>query len=304
MLSSKAQGFILQEEKDVVHRLLSMEGFFKDQADAFFMYSEDTRAQILGLDDSAIVPGLNQRLQEALLAGTLTREDLSGSTKSKVPSGTSPLATDAEIMGLSDKLKEAGHIGVMEELLELSGGDLTKDWIRTGEVANILLQDYNWATALPAALSSTEVLANPFYTPIAQLRQELENDMLVYGDASVLGGRNQILTNSSNSLSSYFNGTTSTVIISSLEDISASDSFTWETPNQQDTRLVVMSGENLDLKQGMTLKSATSDLVLSSRENMLLDQTTLDVGNEVAVRGLKDVEIKNATMGANMKATL
>ena len=47
-----------------------------------------------------------------------------------------------------------------------------------------------------------------------------------------------------------------------------------------------MSGENLDLKQGMTLKSATSDLVLSSRENMLLDQTTLDVGNEVAVRGL------------------
>ena len=43
--------------------------------------------------------------------------------------------------------------------------------------------------------------------------------MLVYGDASVLGGRNQILTNSSNALSSYFNGTTSTVIISSLEDI-------------------------------------------------------------------------------------
>ena len=30
------------------------------------------------------------------------------------------MATDAEIMGLSDKLKEAGHIGVMEELLELS----------------------------------------------------------------------------------------------------------------------------------------------------------------------------------------
>ena len=95
-----------------------------------------------------------------------------------------------------------------------------------------------------------------------------------------------------------------TVIISSLEDTTASGSFTWETPNQQDTRLVVMSGEKIDLKQGMTLKSATSDLVLSSRENMLLDQTTLDVGNEVAVRGLKDVEIKNATIGANMKATL
>ena len=149
-----------------------------------------------------------------------------------------------------------------------------------------------------------KVLANPFYTPIAQLRQELENDLLIYGDSSFLGGRNQILTNNSNSLSSYFNETTTTVIISSLEDISASDSFTWDTPNQQNTRLVVMSGENLDLKQGMTLKSATSDLVLSSRENILIDQVALDVGNEVAVRGLKDVEIKNATMGATLKATL
>ena len=304
MLSAKAQGFILLEEKEVVQRLLSMEGFLRDQADAFFMYSADTRAQILGLDDSAIVPGLNQRLEEALLAGTLTREDLSGSTKSKVPTVTSPLATDSEIMGLSEKLKEAGHIGVMEELLELSDGKLTKEWIRTGEVANILLQDYDWSTALPSMLSSTEVLANPFYTPIAQLRKELENDLLVYGDASILGGRNQVISNTSNSLSSYFTGTTKTVIISSLENINASDSFSWETPDQTDTRLVVMSGGKLDLKQGMTLKSATSDLILSSREDLLLDQVTLDVGNEVAVRGLKDVQVNNVTMGANMQATL
>ena len=207
MLSAKAQGFILLEEKPVVQRLLSMEGFFVIQADAFFLYSAETRAQILGLDDSAIVPGLNQRIEEALLAGTLTKDDLSGSTKTKVPTVSSPLATDAEIMGLSDKLRNAGHVGVMEELMELSGGELTKDWIRTGEVANILLQDYDWATALPTSLSSTEVLANPFYTPIAQLRQELENDFLIYGDAKVLGGRpircslpNQIV------LSSYFAG--------------------------------------------------------------------------------------------------
>jgi hypothetical protein len=304
ILSAKAQGFILLEEKEVVQRLLSMDGFFVVQADAFFLYSAETRAQILGLDDSAIIPGLNQRIEEALLAGNLTKDDLSGSTRTKVPTVTSPLATDSEIMGLSDKLKEAGHIGVMEELLELSGGKLTKDWIRTGEVANILLQDYDWATALPSMLSSTEVLANPFYTPIAQLRQELENDLLVFGDATVLGGRNQIISSNSNILSSYFTGSTKTVIVSSLEDISASDSFSWETPEQSDTRLVMMSGGKMNLKQGISLKSATSDLIISSREDLQLDQISLDVADEVAVRGLKDVQLNNVTMGANMQATI
>jgi hypothetical protein len=304
MLSAKAQGFILLEEKEVVQRLLSMDGFFVDQADAFFLYSAETRAQILGLDDSAIVPGLNQRIEEALLAGTLTKEDLSGSTKTKVPTVTSPLATDNEIMGLSEKLKKAGHIGLMEELLELSGGKLTKDWIRTGEVANILLQDYDWATALPSMLTSSEVLANPFYTPIAQLRLELENDLLVFGDASVLGGRNQIISSNSNILSSYFTGSTKTVIVSSLEDISASESFSWETPEQSDTRLVVMSAGTVNLKQGTSLKSATSDLIISSRDDLQMDQITLDVADEVAVRGLKDVQLNNVTMGANMQATI
>jgi len=304
MLSAKAQGFILLEEKPVVQRLLSMEGFLVVQADAFFLYSAETRAQILGLDDSAIVPGLNQRIEEALLAGTLTKDDLSGSTKTKVPTVSSPLATDEEIMALSDKLRNAGHVGVMEELMELSGGELTKDWIRTGEVANILLQDYDWATALPTSLSSTEVLANPFYTPIAKLRKELENDFLIYGDAKVLGGRNQVLASKPDSFSSYFEGTTKTVIVSSLEKMSLDNSLSWENTNQSDTRLVLMSADKMNLKKGISLQSATSDLLISSREDLQLDQVTLDVADDVAVRGLKDVQLNNVTMGANMQATV
>jgi hypothetical protein len=171
-------------------------------------------------------------------------------------------------------------------------------------VAHILLQDYDWATALPTLLTSTEVLVNPFYTPIAQLRQELENDSLIYGDAAVLGGKNQIIASNSNILSSYFTGSTKTVIVSSLEDMSASDSFSWETPEQSDTRIVVMSAGKMNLKQGISLKSATSDLIISSREDLQLDQITLDVADEVAVRGLKDVQLNNVTMGANMQATI
>lgn len=304
MLSPKAQASLLLEEKAVVQRLLSMNGFFEVQADAFFLYSPETRAKILGLDDSAIVPGLNQKIEEALLTGTLTPEDLSGSTKNRVPTRNSPPATDAEIMGLSEKLKKAGQMGVMEELMELSGGKLNQDWIRIGEVANILLQDYDWATALPASLSSTEVLSNPFYLPISHLEQVLKNDSLLYGNTVFLGGRNQILTNNAQSLSPYFKAGGKTLVISGLENLSAANSFNWEANGENDTRVVLMSGGKMNLNKGMTLKSATSDLIIASREDLHLEHLTLDVANEMAVRGLKDVHLNNVTIGANMQATL
>ena len=305
MLSPKAQTSLLLEEIGVVQRLLSMDGFFMEQADAFFMYSADTRAQILGLDDSAIVPGLNQRIEEALLAGTLSPEDLKRSTKNNTPTLSSPQATDDEIRKLSEQLKDAGHIGVMEELLELSEGELTQEWIRTGEVANILLQDYDWAAAtLPVAVSSKEVLGNPFYSPITSLFRELENDYLVFGDAQFIGGKNQVIPANTQSLSPYFTGGTKTVVISALETISMSDSFTWETPEQTDTRLVIMSGGNMGLAKGMSMKSATSDLLLSSKVNMNLEQVTLEVAKEIAIRGLEDVELKSVTLGSSAQATI
>ena len=305
MLSPQAQTSLLLEEIGVVQRLLSMEGFFMEQADAFFMYSADTRAQILGLDDSAIVPGLNQRIEEALLAGTLSPEDLKRSTKNNTPTLSSPQATDDEIRKLSEQLKDAGHIGVMEELLELSEGELTQEWIRTGEVANILLQDYDWAAAtLPVAVSNKEVLGNPFYSPITSLFRELENDYLVFGDAQFIGGKNQVIPANTQSLSPYFTGGVKTVVISALETISMSDSFTWETPEQTDTRLVIMSGGNMGLAKGMSMKSATSDLLLSSKVNMNLEQVTLEVAQEVAIRGLEDVELKSVTLGSSAQATI
>ena len=304
-LSPKAQTSLLLEEIGVVQRLLSMDGFFMEQADAFFMYSADTRAQILGLDDSAIVPGLNQRIEEALLAGTLSPEDLKRSTKKNTPTLSSPQATDDEIRTLSEKLKDAGHIGVMEELLELSEGELTQEWIRTGEVANILLQDYDWSAAtLPVTVSGKEVLGNPFYSPISSLFRELENDYLIFGDAQFIGGRNQIIPENTQSLSPYFTGGTKTVVISALETMSMSDSFTWETPEQTDTRLVIMSGGNMGLAKGMSMKSATSDLLLASKVSMNLEQVTLDVDQDIAIRGLEDVELNSVTLGSSAQATI
>ena len=113
-----------------------------------------------------------------------------------------------------------------------------------------------------------------------------------------------MLASTPDSFSSYFEGTTKTVIVSSLEKMSLDNSFSWENTNQSDTRLVLMSADKMNLKEGISLQSATSDLLISSREDLQLDQVTLDVADDVAIRGLKDVQLNNVTMGANMQATV
>ena len=66
-LGQREQALILNEDQIVVKRLLSMNGFSTPQANAFFRYSKGTRQKILELDNSAIIAGLNQQIDEALL---------------------------------------------------------------------------------------------------------------------------------------------------------------------------------------------------------------------------------------------
>ena len=304
MLSKDAQEKIVLEDKAVVQRLLSMDGFFAEQADAFFLYAPETRTQILGLDDSAIVPGLNQRIDEALIAGTLTPEDLGRSGEENIPTLSVSLATDAEIRELSEKLKSSGHIGVMEELIALSNGELNQEWIRVGEVADVLLQNYDWSTALPVALSSNEVLDSPFYQTISHLHKELENDSMIYGDATFLSGRNQIIEANTETLFPYFQKDKQMLVISAQEELSAKDSITWETTGQNNTHVVLMAGEKLSLDKGIKLKSGSSDLTIASREDMKVEDVEIDVSKEIGVRGLSDVELNDVTMGASMKTTI
>ena len=65
-----------------------------------------------------------------------------------------------------------------------------------------------------------------------------------------------------------------------------------------------MSGGALNLAKGMTLKSATSDLLLSSREDMLLDGVKVDVSKEASVSGMRDVTLKNIEIGADTLTTI
>ena len=83
----------------------------------------------------------------------------------------------------------------MDELFELSGGDLTEEWIEKGEIALLLLEDYRLDEITPAqALAAQKALNNPFYLEISALFEELALDELVSGQGTLIGGHNLIIS--------------------------------------------------------------------------------------------------------------
>ena len=308
------QSLLLKEKKAVTKRLLGMDRFGPGQADAFFAYKPETRSKILGLPDEAALALLDQGLAEALIAATLTELNLKASDPSKVPSMDAVIlpassSLDHQAIALGEKLRISGNSHVMDELKSQSGGQMTTESLRVAEVADMLLTDYSLADASaagPSALTGAEVLSNPFYREIASLYQELETEQLVAGESGFLSGRNMIVTANSQALAPYAANAVDrrTLVLSASESLSLQGDISWSDQPEHSARLVVMSAGDMNLAKGMTLSSATSDLVLSSTRNLALDGIGMEVSGEAVIRGMRDVSLIDVRIGADALATV
>ena len=142
----------------------------------------------------------------------------------------------------------------MDELFELSGGDLTEEWIEKGEIALLLLEDYRLDEITPAqALAAQKALSNPFYLEISALFEELALDELVSGEGTLIGGHNLIITENAQAMQPYFGNGVEEVILSATEDITIQSNFEWEAPLEtSNARLVLMSGNDLHVAEGVS----------------------------------------------------
>jgi hypothetical protein len=155
------------------------------------------------------------------------------------------------------------------------------------------------------SLDSSEVWINPFYQEISSLYATLENDQSVSGSPMVLGGANLIVEANSRALAPYFAGAAGRpVVLSALGNLTFEGDFSWESNPEDAARLVVMSAGETNLAEGMTLKSATGDLVLSSRSDLSLNDVGLEVSREAVIRGMRDVSLINSRIGADSMATI
>lgn len=307
--SEQTQSKLINESPEATKQMLTIEGFGAKQAEAFVTYSPKTRRQISGLSGEAAVSLLNQGLDENLLAVTLTEENLKASDPSKVPAATvKPASSDQGTLALGEKLMNSGNSYVMDELKSQSNGILTPESIQVAETADLLLADYQLSGAASGGLTlldSAKVLTNPFYREISSLYQELETDQLVAGEAGFASGRNLIVSANAQALSPYAsNGKYRTLVLSASEKLSFEGDLTWSDKPQHAARLVVMSSGEMTFAKSMTLKSATSDLAIASQKNIVMDGVSMDVSQEAAIRGMRDVSLTNVGIGANSMATI
>jgi hypothetical protein len=291
---------------DNLKRVLSINDFQINQAYSLFGYTSGMQKLILGLEDKALVSLLNQKISESVLVDTLNQENMVASSSTLVPGENAIPVQDASLLALGEKLKQSGNSDLLDELKVLSGGSMSEEWIRVGEVANVLSQDYSLSTSSLSDLakSGTEVLNNPFYQEISSLYGQLETESLVAGQPTFVGGRRITIDSSKLDISSLTGSGLGSFVVSGSELLKMSTSVELIGSPTSSTRVVLMSGENLESEKGLTFKSATRDLVLAARKDILLEDVQLESTREIALRSLRDVTLTNVTMGAGNLATV
>ena len=291
---------------DNLKRVLNINDFQIDQAYSLFGYSSGTQKLILGLEDKALVSLLNQKISESVLVDTLNPENMVASSSTLVPGENAIPVQDASLLALGEKLKQSGNSDLLDELKVLSGGSMSEEWIRVGEVANVLNQDYSLSTSSLSDLanSGTEVLSNPFYQEISSLYGQLETESLVAGQPTFVGGRRITIDSAKLDISSLTGSGSGSFVVSGSELLKLSTSVELIDSPTSSTRVVLMSGENLESEKGLTFKSATRDLVLAARKDILLEDVQLESTREIALRSLRDVTLTNVTMGSGNLATV
>ena len=304
-LSYSAREEILLEKSGVVSRLLALPGFEKVQADLFFSHDRETRDLLLLMSDEVFITLLDPAVDKALLKESLQKIAMGTTRPGTLPSVSPSMAINNRAVELGDRLMERGDSELMDELLEMSDGTLNENWLKVGEVAEVLTRrlevgDFDGVDTVLA----DDFWGNPFFLEVANVYDQLELDALVNGADKVMGGDHLIVLENANAFGSHFSNGVSEVLLVSRELIEFKGDFTWSTPEVEGARLVVMSGEDLKIGEGATIRSVTSDLVLASRENLLLNQVILEGANEVAIRGMRDVELNDVTMRARMLATV
>ena len=291
---------------DNLKRVLNINDFQIDQAYSLFGYSSGTQKLILGLEDKALVSLLNQKISESVLVDTLNPENMVASSSTLVPGENAIPVQDASLLALGEKLKQSGNSDLLDELKVLSGGSMSEEWIRVGEVANVLNQDYSLSTSSlsDVANSGKEVLSNPFYQEISSLYGQLETESLVAGQPTFVGGRRITIDSAKLDISSLTGSGSGSFVVSGSELLKLSTSVELIDSPTSSTRVVLMSGENLESEKGLTFKSATRDLVLAARKDILLEDVQLESTREIALRSLRDVTLTNVTMGSGNLATV
>ena len=312
---ASVQGSLVSSGAEVTKRLIDMtdKGVLEVHLQAFYVYSEETRAKMLGLSDEAGLSNLLlKQYEESWLMGILTEQSLLALNAGNPPDSTSATVRTDSFLALADKLRESGNSDVMEELLELGGGALTDELLIEGEIANRLLGDFTTSGSLDAAIlvNGTDALANRLYQDVSVLYRALENDLLVAGAASFIGARSMTLGSGEYSLDNLVPSGSDSLVFGAVDKLTLQGEMKFSGDAGVGKRIVLMSGNELQGSSDLTLDAATNDLVLSVAGDVALEGTTAELpiylrgAREVTIHSTRNAHLQNTVVSASQQATI
>ena len=307
-LSGLALDQIEKESPGVVKRLLGIDGFEGEKSRLFFQHDREMRDLLLGMSDEVLITMLDPEVDPVLLRESLQKISQGVVKPGDVPTVGPDLGANSRAIALGDRLRENGNGELMEELLEMSDGLLDDQWLRVGEVAEALTRNLEVVeyTELEG-FSREEALGNPFFSELANVYDQLEVESLLNGEdrvIRVMGADNLIVKENAQAFGSHFSQGVDEVVLMSREAMEFRGDFSWEAPQRAGTRLVLMSADKFMVKEGASLGSATSDLVIATRQNLLLNLVEVEAAREVTIRGMRDVTLNQVKIGADELARI
>ncbi|MGY8805833.1 MAG: hypothetical protein ACKVK6_16560, partial [bacterium] len=292
---------------------LTSKGVIESNLSTFFGYSGETRTKMIALvDDSSLANLLSKEYEESWLTGLLSDQNLLALNTEVTPQTPSVSTTADPFLALANQLRDSGNSEVLDELLELGGGQLTDELLKEGDIANRLLGGVTSTGFLDGAnlVTGADALANRFYEDVTSLYGALVQDSLLAGETSFLGGRTISLSGGNYSLSSLVLSGSDAFALGATEQLQLQGNILFSGDAGSAKRVVLMSGGELEGSSDLTLDAATNDLVLSVRRDIVLQGATAELpvllqGNrEVTLHSMRDVNLRNIDVSASQLATI
>ena len=300
-LSDSSQNSILNLETDKILRLLSLQDFGTARADVLFSYAPDTRSLLFQLENIPLLAVLDQAIDEDLLLASLNDAGISAAQSSQLPEEPTLSEVQQKVLLLGNELRATGNLEIFEEIQKLSDGVWTDDWIRVAQVGNQLSQDYDLRKDLATlqALDGTEALTNPFFVEVSTLYDTLLLDQIDGGsNPAVVGGSTLTLGAESYDLSALL-GDKSSLLLGASESLILGGQIIFNTGSATAPRILAVSGGTIQVGADTSIQSVVGDLVLSARQDILLQNASLESAREVAVRSLRDLQLNQVSIQAS-----
>ena len=298
--SDEIQSELLSMEIADTLRLLDTVGFTQSLANKLFSFRAETQSMILKLEDSQLISLLNAGMGEDLILSAISLESVDLSHPKNIPNSIPDSTLDQKVLELGDILRASGNTEIFAEIEEMNNGTWTESWIEIAKTGNLLVQDFNLASDWEnlSVLESSLAMVNPFYESISTLYNQLLFDQMDAGmNPSVIGGKSFSIASGMYDFS-QMTGDKTGLLLGASESLSLDGTIEFIQQGGQPAQVVVASGGTIEVTAGTNLKSALSDLVVSVRQDILLQEVTLESAREVAIRSLRDLQLQQVSVNA------